>query len=107
MRLLKLGLTTSVQDFIQTACSSIDSLRQHHFIAKAQSRYLSELKETLSEDEAIVMLDFAENYSFVVQDEVQGFHWNNVQATLHPFVIYYKLTGTLQHSPNLCAIRLS
>ena len=59
MRLLKLGLTTSVQHFIQTACSSIDSLRQHHFMAKAQSCYLSELKETLSEDEAIVILDFA------------------------------------------------
>ena len=33
--------------------------------------------------------DFAENYSFVIQDAVQGFHWNNTQATIHPFVAYY------------------
>ena len=33
----------------------------------------------------MIMLDFTENYSFVVQDEVQGFHWNNTHATLHPY----------------------
>ena len=98
-----LCLTSPVIDFIQTACSSFDSLRQHHFIAKAQSSYLSQLKEDLTEDQAIVMLDFAENYSFVIQDEVQGFHWNNAQATLHPFVIYYKLDGGLQCS-SMCVI---
>ena len=76
-------ITASVQEFIQTACNSFESLRQHHFIAKAQSSYLSTLKEDLEGDQAVIMLDFAENYSFVVQDEVQGFHWNNAQATLH------------------------
>lgn len=98
-----LCVTSSVQDFIQMACSSFDGLRQHHFIAKAQSSYLSKLKENLSENEAIVMLDFAENYSFMVQDEVQGFHWNNSQATLHPFVIYHKLAGKLEHFP-ICVV---
>ena len=38
----------------------------------------------------IVLLDFAENYKFVVQDEVQSFHWNNQMCTLHPAVVYYK-----------------
>ena len=27
----------------------------------------------------IILLDFAENYSFFVQDAVQGYHWNNSQ----------------------------
>ena len=44
----------------------------------------------LKDDECIVLLDFAETYTYVVQDAVQGFHWNNSQATLHPFVAYYK-----------------
>ena len=35
------------------------------------------------------VLDFAENYSFIVQDAMQGFHWNSSQTTIHPFVIYY------------------
>ena len=42
-----------------------------------------------------VMADFSENYSFVLQDEAQGFHWNNSQATLHPFVVYYTESGEL------------
>ena len=34
----------------------------------------------------MVTADFSENYSFVLQDAVQGFHWNNAQATIHPLL---------------------
>ena len=47
--------------------------------------------------EIIVLGDFSENYAFVVQDSSQGFHWTNDQATLHPFVIYYKKDSQLLH----------
>ena len=40
-----------------------------------------------------VQADFSENYAFVLQDAVQGFHWNYSQATVHPFVIYYQQSG--------------
>ena len=42
-------------------------------------------------------------HSFVAQDVVQTFHWNNSQATLHPYVVYYKSKGELKHL-NLCVI---
>ena len=58
------------------------------FIAKCQSNYLRECKENWEENEVIILGDFAKNYCFVVQDEVQGFHWNNLQCTLHPVVVY-------------------
>ena len=41
----------------------------------------------------MIVGDFAENYSFIVQDAAQSFHWNNFQATLQPFVCYYKKLG--------------
>ena len=41
--------------------------------------------------------DFSENYSFVLQDAAQGFHWNNSQATIHPFVAYYRDSKELCH----------
>eukprot|EP00731_Ephydatia_muelleri_P014791 Em0008g511a len=63
-------------------------LRKHDFIAKEQAAFLVE-KSSLQEGEIVVLGDFAENYSFVIQDAVQGFHWNNTQATIHPFVAYY------------------
>ena len=40
--------------------------------------------------EIIVLADFSENFAFVLQDAAQGFHWNNAQATIHPFVVYYR-----------------
>ena len=79
------------------------SWRQHHYISKPQASYLSKLKDELKDNEAIILLDFAENYSFVAQDVVQSFHWNNSQATLHPFVVYYKSKGELKHL-NVCVI---
>lgn len=68
----------------------MSNLKKHDFIAKQQSFFFSETKSSLEENEAVVTCDFAENYSFVLQDEAQGFHWNNSMATVHPFVIYFK-----------------
>ena len=77
-------------EFIDTLVSSIAKLRSHHFVAQAQNAHLKELKGRLTTQEAIILGDFAENYSFVVQDAIQGFYWQNIQATVHPFVVYTK-----------------
>ena len=85
-----------VGDYLERLVQKSDLLTTHHYIAKNQSAYLSHLKENLPEGECIILLDFAENFSFVVQDAAQGFHWDNSQATLHPFVIYFKNSQTQQ-----------
>ena len=41
-------------------------------------------KEELCTSIALILGDFAENYKFVVQDEVQSFHWNSLQCTVYP-----------------------
>ena len=52
----------------------------------------------------MVLGDFAENYQFLIQDEIQSFHWSKEYCTLHPLVIYYKdENGVLQHQ-SLCFI---
>ena len=79
-----------IDDFIDTFLEKLDNLRRHDFIAKQQSIFLNERKETLKEGEFLVIGDFSENFSFVVQDEAQSFHWNNSMATLHPFVYHHK-----------------
>lgn len=62
----------------------------HEFIARSQSEFLKTTKENLKANEFVVISDFAENYTFVIQDEVQARHWNQEQCTLHPFSIYFK-----------------
>ena len=45
----------------------------------------------------VVSADFSENYAFVLQDAARGYHWNNAQATVHPFVIYYTDLSSTNH----------
>lgn len=49
-------------------------LTEHRFISKKQAKFFKEKTESLQLSECILVLDFAENYSFVVQDAAQGFH---------------------------------
>ena len=98
-------ITESKDDFIDNFSSQVVKLTRHSFTAKAQSSYMKELKATMKPlDNVILQGDFAEKFSYVIQDEVQSFHWENKQATLHPFVAYHRLAdGTLEHS-NICVV---
>lgn len=89
--------TTSVQEYIDLVVHSFDKLTVHSYVTKAQSNYLKTVKEQIRNDTIIILLDFSENYKYVVQDEVQGYHWNNPQCTLHPIVIYHKIDEKLLH----------
>ena len=74
-------------DFLYEIYDQVKDLTIHHFIAESQNKYFKYAKENLSVNECVVVLDFTENYCFIVQDAVQSFKWNSFQATIHPFVI--------------------
>lgn len=94
----------SVDEFIEMFITMLKKLLVHDFIATMQASFLQQRKDTLKVGEFLVVADFSENYSFVVQDEIQSFHWNNSSATIHPFVCYYMDKGQLA---NLCYIVIS
>ena len=71
-----LSLEMSVEEFIEV-CRQIELICEHHFNAKSQANFLKELKSDLKENEVLLPLVFAENYSFVVHNAVQEYHWNN------------------------------
>lgn len=87
-------LEKSTTDFIDLFCGNLSALVIHDFIAKQQSSFMNNIKENLKDTEVLVICDFAENYSFILQDEAQSYHWTSGQATVHPFVIYYKREKT-------------
>ena len=46
----------------------------------------------------------AKNYQFLIQEEIQSYHWSKEYCKLHPLVVYYLgLGGSLQHD-SLCFI---
>ena len=91
-------------DFLTKLLSMLFQLREHHFIAKSQSNFSKKQKGTLNQDNCILVLAFTEYYSFVIQDCAQDFHWNNLQATIYPFVLYYvdPEKGTVCHKTFTC-----
>ncbi|KAL5468830.1 hypothetical protein EMCRGX_G029952 [Ephydatia muelleri] len=82
-------ITEPTDVFVESLLHRLLKLKRHDFIAKEQASFLAQLKCDLKEGEAVIQGDFSENYTFIIQDAVQGFHWNNDQATVHPFVVYY------------------
>lgn len=61
----------SVDDFLGNFLGAIPKVCQHDFIAKQQSLFLQDSKGTITPKEPLVVGNFAENYSFVVQDAAQ------------------------------------
>jgi hypothetical protein len=55
-----------------------------------QSKFFSELKTTIKPCECVVLWDVGEIYSFILQEDAQGHHWNNAQATIQPFTMFFK-----------------
>ena len=69
-----LSCELSTEEFIKEVTSHFDTSWAHHFIAKSQGNFLKDLKKIyLKENQLIILLDFAENYSFVAQGAVQGY----------------------------------
>ena len=93
-----------VDEFVDCFITMLKKLLVHDFTAKMQSSFMQQKKESLKEGEFLVIADFSENLSFVVQDEVQSFHWNNSSANIHPFVCYYREKQDLK---SLCYIIIS
>ena len=62
-----------------------------------QYSQIKKLKENIQENEVIVQMDFAENFSCRSLDEIQTAYWNQTSVTIHPVVAYYSKNGELCH----------
>ena len=64
-------MSDTVTDFVSSLCTQASKATSHQFIVKTQSAYLRKLKEDLKAgSELIILMDFAENYSFICHPRV-------------------------------------
>ena len=68
----------------------LPSFLEHVFVRRQQSRFFKEKIEHLTEEEAVVQVDFAENYICKYQGEVQSAHWSQDQVTQFTVAIWTK-----------------
>ena len=93
-----------LDEFIEQLCEQVDEITSHSFIARSQLLYLNKLKENLKCGEVIILGDFPENFSFIVENEIQGYHWIQ-QCSLHPIVLYYRKENEFDLVPrSICFI---
>ncbi|KAL3854847.1 hypothetical protein ACJMK2_014086 [Sinanodonta woodiana] len=64
---------------------------------KEQYSQVRDLKANLPNDEMILQMDFAENFSCRSLNEIQTAYWNQSMVTLHPVVAYFKEGDILKH----------
>lgn len=83
-------LLKKVDDFIEEFLSSLEKLMPHRYLVKMQHEYFEERKNSLQEGEVLILGDYSENFSFVIQNSIQSQYWKNDQSTIHVFVCIYR-----------------
>ena len=84
-------------EFIEVLCDRIKVLITHSFISNEQTKFISDKRENLKENEILLHCDFAENYAYVAQDAAQAFHYNNDQCSVFTVAFYYRSNTELKH----------
>lgn len=79
-----------VEEFLADLTTDIWNMIPHHFISSEQKQYFNFCKEHLTIDTGLLIMDFAENYSYLCQNSTQGFYFSNSQATLFTAALYYR-----------------
>lgn len=68
----------------------VDAFLLHQYIKRRQSEKFEMAKQEVNDKSAVLQVDYAENFSVVIQDEVQSRHWVNEQISL--FTAYAWMT---------------
>lgn len=78
----------SLRSLIEQLNSRWSAFVTHTYVTRQQRDYIKTLRINSSLTTfATVDMDFAENFSFVVQKEVQSAYWSKTQATIYTVVI--------------------
>jgi hypothetical protein len=86
-----LDVVSSVDEYIATLLGECkNSLKLHYFVKKRQQLAMRRTRENLADDEVLILMDFAENLGFVIQNEISENYFDRGQCSLHNIIIYRK-----------------
>ena len=91
-------------EFVKKLTNMFYELTEHHYIAKSQSKYFKHRKASLTSDECVIVLDFAENYSLMSRMLLSHFIGTILKQQFIPCHMYYKDkdTGSIHHNTYAC-----
>ena len=81
-RLQLVSPSKTVSEFLGVLSQKLEAFAKHRHMAYWQYLSYKDALGNLQKDEIAITLDFAENYSCVVPQEIMSMHWTQVQASL-------------------------
>lgn len=97
MRMKVVDQQTDASTFRENLKKQMKDFTDHVNRVKEQYSQVRDLKANLPNDEMILQMDFAENFSCRSLNEIQTAYWNQSMVTLHPVVAYFKEGDILKH----------
>lgn len=76
------------KDFTSYFEKHLTTYIRHNFIARWQAQQFKECIQRFPRDVVVSVIDFAENYSFKEQNEIQSMHWYSSQVTILVHITY-------------------
>lgn len=106
----KVQVVGTKQQLITEFNEDLKKFKIHIFNIKKQNEAYKTAKEKLKDNEAILHVDFSENYQCKLAEEIQGFHFgaSRKQCSIHTGILYVKretplpfgtLSENLDHGP--------
>lgn len=86
----------TLEDFLVLFDNQLKKFKPHWLVQTTQSKHFRETKETLLANEAVLQIDFAENYEIVYQDEIQNAHWRHRQATIFTACVWVRVNNEIK-----------
>ena len=90
-----------VSAVVEDLKEKVKDLSAHLFRAKWQQHTFAEIKEHMPPKSVVMVLDFAENYTCMMQNEAQSHHWAVGQVTIHPVVAYVNNSDSSRQFTNI------
>lgn len=78
------------KDFTSFLETHLTTYIKHNFIAKWQSQQFKDCIQRFPKDVVVSVIDFAENFSFKEQNEIQSMHWYSSQVTILVHINYVR-----------------
>ena len=87
---VKEKIQSSLGDLIDRTNELLVKFCRHHFNIKTQYKAVTALKDNLKNSDCLIHIDFSENYSCKVSEEIQSMHFggSRSQISLHTGVLY-------------------
>lgn len=101
------SIEKSASDFAEEYAFKLNEFVRHEFISKIQTTYVSRQKNEIDDDEIVIEMDFAENFSNLSQDEIQSVYFSKTQTSVHLVVLTYKKKQYRSHQKSRFYIKLS